>query len=92
MLKLISTSMFLMFILAVSLSYGADGFEYALDANTVALWHLDEGGGDTITDTSANGFDGVVEGSTAWGDEGWKRDGSSATSFAFDESTLKDSL
>lgn len=87
MTRLISISIFLILALIAGLCYGADGAKYAPDANTLALWHLDEGDGD-IVDASPNGFDGVVEGTNVWGNEGWIRAGSSGTSFAFDGATV----
>lgn len=36
------------------------------DSNTVALYHFDEGGGTVAHDSSGNGNDGVVYGTSAW--------------------------
>jgi hypothetical protein len=36
----------------------------AVDSNTVALWHFDEGVGDTVYDSSPNGNNGVIYGAT----------------------------
>ncbi|MBD3181650.1 hypothetical protein GF312_05110 [Candidatus Poribacteria bacterium] len=80
--------MLLLFIYAVSQSYAAQGFEYIPDAHTLALWHMDEGGGDELADESPNGFTGVVEGNPNWGEEDWKFDGNPGSSFVFDGNTL----
>ena len=37
-----------------------------VDATTVALWHLDEGGGTTFADASGNGHTGTLGVGTGW--------------------------
>jgi hypothetical protein len=88
MLKSVSIITVLIFVLATSLCYGADGFEYAPDPNTLALWHLNEGSGDELNDESPNKFTGVVEGNPDWDEEGWKMDETPGSSFAFDGATV----
>jgi len=38
--------------------------EHTLDANTVALWHFDEGSGTTVSDGGGNDNDGTIHGAT----------------------------
>jgi len=38
--------------------------EFTADANTVALWHFNEGSGTTLTDASGNGHHGTINGAT----------------------------
>ena len=87
MLRVLSTTI-LVLTFAATLSYAAGGFEYAPDAHTLALWHMNEGDGDSVIDASPNGFDGVVEGSPGWDEEGWKKGGDPGSSFAFDGTTV----
>lgn len=42
--------------------------EFATDANTVVLWHLNEGSGGAVADASTNGNDGQLEGAPRWTD------------------------
>lgn len=46
---------------------------YSTDANTVAIWHLDEGSGQSLTDSSGNGNSGTLgaDGSIASDDPTW---------------------
>jgi hypothetical protein len=39
---------------------------FATDANTMALYHFDEGAGSVVADSSGNGNDGSIQGSSAW--------------------------
>jgi hypothetical protein len=48
------------------------------DANTVALWHFDEGAGTTTADASGNGNDGTINGAT------WTNDGKFGSALQFD--------
>jgi len=43
--------------------------EFQLDENTVALWHFNEGSGNTVFDETSNNNDGAISGST-WTTEG----------------------
>ncbi len=88
MSKYLSTIIVLLLTFSITLSYGASGFEYIPDTHTLALWHLNEEKGDKITDASPNGFDGAVEGKTAWGADEWKKDVNTGESFAFDGTTV----
>ena len=49
---------------------------FAVDADTVALWHLDEGEGQEVDDASGNGWDGVLGTTTATqsSDPDWSTD------------------
>jgi hypothetical protein len=47
-------------VIGISTTIWAAGFR--ADANTVALWHFDEGAGDTVHDASGNGNHGIVIG------------------------------
>jgi len=47
--------------------------EYAPDANTVALWHFNEGSGTTVYDTTSNNNDGTISGA-AWTTSGQYKD------------------
>lgn len=88
MLKYFSTTVVLI-LMATTLSYGAEGFEYAPDARTLALWQINEGNnGNTIVDASPNRFDGKVEGRSGWDSEAWKKDEAPGKSFAFDGTTV----
>ena len=49
------------------------------DATPVALWHFDEGSGNTAYDSSANGNDGFLK-----GDPQWTTDTPSSTGYALD--------
>jgi len=46
---------------------GGNGVQFEVDANTVALWHLNEGSGSTIYDETDNDNDGTIYGAT-WAD------------------------
>jgi hypothetical protein len=48
------------------------------DANTVALWHFDEGSGSVVSDASGNGNDGTIGGAT------WTNDGKFGPALQFD--------
>jgi hypothetical protein len=85
--KYLSVIVALVSVFAATLSYAAGGFEYAPDADTLALWHMNEGG-DKIVDASPNGFDGVVEGKADWGEEEWKKGGDPGRSFVFNGTTV----
>jgi hypothetical protein len=39
---------------------------FVSDSNTIALYHFDEGSGSVVHDSSANGNDGIIQGSSAW--------------------------
>jgi hypothetical protein len=45
----------------------ADGGCFENDANTIALWHLNEGTGTTAGDSSGNGHNGTLTNGAAWG-------------------------
>jgi hypothetical protein len=49
---------------------------FSSDANTVGLWHLSEGAGQAVTDSSANGRDGVLgtDATTQQSDPTWSAD------------------
>ena len=83
MLRYLSAVAILHLAFGAALSYGAQGFEYAPDNHTLALWHMNEGSGDIIGDASPNGFDGLVEGTANWGEEEWKKGGDTGKSFDF---------
>lgn len=78
----------LMTALFAAISYAAQGYEYLPDAQTIALWHMNEGTGDELKDESPNNFAGLVEGNPEWDEEGWKLDETPGSSFAFDGSAL----
>jgi len=44
-----------------------DGGSFENDANTIALWHLNEGSGTTAGDSSGNGHDGTLTNGATWG-------------------------
>ena len=46
----------------------ADGGEFENDANTVALWHLNEDTGTATGDSSGNGHGGTLTNGATWGD------------------------
>jgi len=81
---ILSTLFFL--FLYVPLAFSAEGFEYIPDANTLALWHFNEGTGDKIADSSPNKFNGAVEGKSDWADEDWNKM-AKGKSFKFDGNT-----
>ena len=80
-------SIFLILISALG-CWAAQGFEYAPDPHTLALYHFNEGKGNKILDSSPNGFDGEVEGKAKWNGEEWKKGGASGHSFVFDGNTV----
>ncbi|MCR4318264.1 MAG: fibronectin type III domain-containing protein [Planctomycetes bacterium] len=41
------------------------------DANTIGLWHFDEGSGSTTADASSNGFNGTLSGGASWTSAGY---------------------
>jgi len=84
MFRCIPVFVLFLLVLGVGLSYGVGGYEYISDANTLGLWHMNDG----LADSSPNKFDGAVEGKTAWGEEGWKKGGTPGKSFSFDGSTV----
>lgn len=45
---------------------------FTKDADTVALYHLDDGAGTTLKDASGNGYDGTLTGTTWVADAGYK--------------------
>jgi len=47
------------------------GNEIIPDANTIGLWHFDEGFGTTAIDASGNGYDGTIYGATYVGKASW---------------------
>jgi hypothetical protein len=72
-----------------SVTWAATGYEYLPDANTVGLWHFNEGKGADVTDESATGAEALVEGAAAWdANEDWNSEASGGTAFAFDGATL----
>jgi len=87
-LKMVTLSTLIFLCFGVSLAFSAEGFEYIPDTNTLALWHFNEGGGDKITDSSSNKFNGTVEGKPDWGDEDWNKAGAKGKSFKFDGNTV----
>ena len=38
----------------------------AVDEHTIAVWFFNEGSGDTVSDSSGNGHDGVFDGNPKW--------------------------
>jgi len=85
---LISTIFSLILVFISAQAFAAEGFDYIPDADTLALWHFDADDGDEVIDSSPSKFNGVVEGSPDWADEGWKKDGEAGKSFLFDGTTL----
>jgi biopolymer transport protein ExbB len=83
---ILSILLFLCF--GVPLAFSAQGFEYSLDADTLALWHMNEGEGDKVIDESAKHYKSKIDGVASWGDEGWKKEGKPGKSFIFDGTTV----
>ncbi len=52
--------------------------EFGLDNNTVALWHFNEGSGNTIFDETSNNNDGTINGAT------WTSEGKFSNALGFD--------
>jgi hypothetical protein len=53
----------LMSLMAILTLFGlSHAVEFTVDANTVALWHFNEGSGDTAYDASGNNLNGVIYG------------------------------
>jgi hypothetical protein len=66
----------------------ATGFRYRPDADTLALWHMDEGKGEVI-DESGNAVEALIEGVGAWdNNEDWDAGATGGSSFSFDGSTM----
>ena len=66
----------------------ATGYRYCPDADTLALWHLDEGKGEVV-DESDNAVEGLIEGVGAWdSNEDWDAGASGGKAFSFDGGTL----
>jgi len=86
-LRTIIFSILIFLCFGVPLAFSAEGFEYIPDANTLALWHFNEGSGDKLMDSSSNKFDGTVEGKSDWGDEDWNKAGVKGKAFRFDGNT-----
>jgi hypothetical protein len=69
-------------------AWGATGFEYGLDADTLALWHFNEKNGDEVGDESGNGVEATIEGVATWDDnDDWNANGANGRSFSFDGAT-----
>lgn len=69
---LIALGIFVLFLSFASAS------EFQLDENTVALWHFNEGSGNTVFDETTNNNDGTISGAT------WTNDSISGTALEFD--------
>jgi hypothetical protein len=68
-IKLIFWTVVASFAGLIALAYTVPSQSGKTDINTVALWHFDEGTGDTIYDASGNNNHGVINGAT-WTSEG----------------------
>ena len=53
-------------LLAISLLFGGEIADAAVDESTVAVWLFEEGAGKTVKDASGNGHDGKFAGSPKW--------------------------
>ncbi len=42
--------------------------EYSVDDHTMALWHFNEGSGESVTDATGNSEDGKLDPGTVWVD------------------------
>ncbi len=62
MIKLIFT----FFLLSCFSFLFSQPFPFEPDANTIGLWHLNEGNGDIAFDTSGNSLDGTLENGVSW--------------------------
>jgi hypothetical protein len=47
-------------------NFNLQSMEFVDDANTIGLWHMNEGSGSTIIDASGNGHHGFAQGSISW--------------------------
>lgn len=70
----------------IATSFGAEGFDYLPDNNTLGLWHFD---GAEVTDVSENGMKADVEGKAAWdANQAWNKEDKAGKSFVFDGNTV----
>ncbi len=75
-------------LVTASVAWGATGFEYRPDADTLALWHFNEKNGAEVVDESDNSVEAAIEGVATWDDnDDWNADGASGRSFSFDGAT-----
>jgi hypothetical protein len=88
MLRYLFGTAILLLAFGATISYGAQGFEYAPDANTLALWHMNEGEGDKVIEESPKHYETIIDGVANWGEEGWKKGGDPGKSFVFDGNTV----
>ena len=76
-------------VVTAGVAWGATGYEYRPDADTLALWHFNEKNGAEVGDESDNGVEAAIEGVATWDDnDDWNADGAGGRSFSFDGSTL----
>ena len=52
--------------IAILMALYISGIQAAMDENTIALWLFNEGRGDTVTDSSGHGHNGVFDGNPEW--------------------------
>ena len=75
-----------LFFLAISTCFGASGFGYLPDQNTLGLWHFNE---TKVKDVSGNNVEAKIEGDAAWDqNQEWNKADKSGKSFHFDGNTV----
>lgn len=73
-------------LLCITPCFGATGFEYFPDDNTLGLWHFNDG---KVTDVSGNKVESKIEGKGIWDkNQEWDKGNQPGKSFSFDGNTV----